>query len=190
MNNTSPEIQELLKQIEERTGIKPKSPTDFNRLGDIIWESTHEQLSASTLKRLWGYFKSVGAIRNSTLVILAQYLGFRNWEDYLEHLDQDNGSDPILSPTVRTEDLSIGDRVTVSWKPNRRCTFRYLGNQQFIVETAENSKIKTGDTFCCNLFIQGAPLYLTHLIQNNNPPLTFVAGKKDGLCEIMLIRVS
>ena len=184
MNNTSPEIQELLKLIEERTGVKPKSPTDFDHLSDIIWENTHEQLSASTLKRLWGYFKGVGAIRNSTLVILAKYLGFKDWVDFLAYLNQENGSDPVLSPLVKTEDLSVGDRVTVSWKPNRRCTFRYLGNQQFIVEAAENSKLKVGNTFSCSVFILGAPLYLTDLKQGDNAPVAFVAGKKDGLCEI------
>ena len=184
MTNTDPEIQELLKQIEECTGIKPKSPTDFNQLSDIIWESTHEQLSASTLKRLWGYFKGVGTIRNSTLVILAKYLGFKGWDDFLAHLSQKNGSDPVLSPLVKAEDLSVGECITVSWKPNRRCTFRYLGNQQFIVESSENSKLKTGNTFSCSVFILNAPLYLTDLIQGDNAPVAFVAGKKDGLCEI------
>ena len=89
-----------------------------------------------------------------------------------------------MSPHVKAEDLNVGDRVTVSWKPNRRCIFRYLGNQQFIVEAAENSKLKAGNTFSCSVFILGAPLYLTDLVQGDNTPVAFVAGKKDGLCEI------
>lgn len=185
MNSNSPEIQELLKRIEERTGLKPKSPADFDRLSDIVWESTHEPLSASTLKRLWGYFKGVGAIRNSTLVILANYLGFKDWDNFLAHLNQENGSDPIESFHIKTDDLRVGDHITVSWKPNRRCTFRYLGNQQFIVEAAENSKLKVGNTFSCSVFIQGAPLYLTDLVQGGHVPVAFVAGKKDGLCEVI-----
>ena len=184
MTHTDPEIQELLKQIEERTGINPKSPSDFDQISDIIYESTRESLSASTLKRLWGYFKSEVTIRHSTLVILAKYLEFKSWDDFLAHLKQDNGSDPVLSPLVKSEDLNVGDRITVSWKPNRRCTFRYLGNQQFIVEASENSKLKEGNTFSCSVFILNAPLYLTDLIQGDNAPVAFVAGKKDGLCEI------
>lgn len=184
MNNNSPEIQEIIKRIEERTNIKPKSPADFDQLSDIIWESTHEHLSASTLKRLWGYFKGVGTIRNSTLVILARFLGFKDWDDFLAHLNQDNGSDPVLSAHIKTDDLHVGDRITVSWKPNRCCTFRYLGNQQFIVETAENSKLKAGNIFRCNVFILGAPLYITDLVQGDKAPVTFVAGKKDGLCQL------
>ena len=185
MNNNSPEIQELLKQFEEKVNIKPKSPTDFNQLSNIIWERTHEPLSASTLKRLWGYFDGVGTIRNSTLVILAKFLGFKDWDDFLAHLNQNNGSDPIQSFHVKAEDLQVGDRIHVAWKPNRRCTFRHLGNQQFIVEAAENSKLKVGNTFSCSVFILGAPLYLTDLIQDGNAPVTFVAGKRDGLCEII-----
>ena len=77
--------------------------------------------------------------------------------------------------------------LTVSWKPNRRCTFRYLGNQQFIVEATENSKLKVGNTFSCSVFILGAPLYLTDLKQGDNAPVAFVAGKKDGLCEIKIL---
>ena len=185
MNNNSPEIQELLRQIDDTIDFKLKSPADFDRLSDIIWERTRETISPSTLKRLWGYFKGVGTIRNSTLVILAKYLGYKGWDDFLCHLNQENGSDPVASPTVKTDDLSIDDRITVSWKPNRRCTFRYLGNQQFIVEKAENSKLKTGDTFCCSVFIVGAPLYLTNLVQGDKAPVTFIAGKKDGLCEVI-----
>ena len=31
---------------------------------------------------------------------------------------------------------------------------------------------------------QPKPLYLTDLIQENNPPVAFVAGTKGGLCEL------
>ena len=65
-----------------------------------------------------------------------------------------------------------------------RCTFRYLGKEQFVVEEAENSKLKVGDTFYCNLFILGEPLYLSRLVQGNNPPVDFVVGNKGGLCEL------
>ena len=184
MNNNNPEILELLKRIEQTIDFNLKSPADFDKLSGIIWERTHENISPSTLKRLWGYFDGVKTIRNSTLVILSKYLGYKGWNDYLAHLNQDNGSDPVLSPVLKTEDLEVGDRVTVSWKPNRRCTFRYLGSQQFIVEKAVNSKLKAGNTFCCSVFIVGAPLYLTNLVQDDQAPATFVAGKKDGLCEV------
>ena len=69
----------------------------------------------------------------------------------------------MVSPHINTEDLSVGDHVFVSWKPDRCCTFRYLGDMKFIL---------------------GEPLYLSDLIQKNNPPVTFVVGNKDGLCKL------
>lgn len=65
-----------------------------------------------------------------------------------------------------------------------RCTFRYLGDSQFVVEKAENSKLKVGNTFSASLFILGEPLFLSNLVQGGNPPVPFVVGNRDGLCEI------
>ena len=63
-------------------------------------------------------------------------------------------------------------------------SFRYLGDGGFVVERAENSKLKVGDTFSASLFILHEPLYLSRLVQGSKPPVSFVVGNKDGLCEI------
>ena len=184
MQKTSPEISELKQQIEECVGRKMRTSNDFTFLSGAIWERTHENLSTSTLKRLWGYVDGPDTARNSTLEILSRFLGFNDWDGFINHISQTSGSDQVQSEHIRTEDLSVGDLVSVSWKPNRRCTFRYLGDYRFIVESAENSKLKVGNTFRCGLFILGEPLYLNDLVQGNNPPVAFVVGNKDGLCEL------
>ena len=186
MRKTSPEISELKKRIEKQLKRKVKTPNDFIFLSGAIWNRTHETMSPTTLKRLWGYIDGADETRNSTLEILSRFLGFNNWDDFVKEIGQSSGSDPVLSFHIKADDLSIGDRVFVSWKPDRHCTFRYLGDQQFIVEQAENSKLKVGNTFYTNLFILGEPLYLSDLIQNNNPPVAFVVGNRDGLCEVKL----
>ena len=184
MQKTSPEISELKQRIEESVHRKMKTSSDFTFLSGAIWERIHENLSDSTLKRLWGYVDGADATRNSTLEILSKFLGFKDWDDFLELIGQDNGSDRVKKQHIKTDELTAGDRVSVSWKPNRRCTFRYLGDYRFIVEQAENSKLKAGDTFRCGLFILGEPLYLNDLVQGNNPPVAFVVGNKGGLCEL------
>ena len=184
MQKTSPEISELKKRIENQLKRKVKTPNDFIFLSGAIWERTHQTMSPTTLKRLWGYIDGADETRNSTLEILSQFLGFDNWDDFLKDIAIGNGSDPVVSPHIKAEDLHIGDRIFVSWKPDRRCTFRYLGNLQFVVDSAENSKLKAGNTFYASLFILGEPLYLSDLVQGNNPPVAFVVGNKDGLCEL------
>lgn len=184
MQKTNPEISELKQQIEESLGRKMKTSADFTFLSGAIWERTHENLSSSTLKRIWGYVDGADTTRNSTLEILSKFLGFKDWDSFLEHISQDNGSDRVIKQHIKTDDLAVGDLVSVSWKPNRHCTFRYLGEYRFIVEQAENSKLKVGNTFRCGLFILGEPLYLNDLVQSNESPVAFVVGNKDGLCEL------
>lgn len=184
MNKTSPEIAELKKQIEASVKRKMKTPTDFIFLSGAVWDHTHETMSPTTLKRLWGYIEGADKTRNSTLEILSRFLGFTNWEEFVESISQEGNSDEVLSPHIKASELKKGDLVKVSWRPNRRCTFRYLGKEQFVVEEAENSKLKVGDTFCCSLFILGEPLYLSRLVQDNNSPIDFVVGNKGGLCEL------
>ena len=62
----------------------------------------------------------------------------------------------IYTPGARymiciADDLTAGDHIMVSWKPNRRCTFRYIGDGRFMVEKSENSKLKVGNTFSCGI---------------------------------------
>ena len=184
MKKTSPEIHELKKQVENRLKRKMKTPNDFIFLSGVVWERTHETISPTTLKRLWGYVDGADQTRSSTLDILSRSLGFQDWDDFLGNIDRSSGSDPVLSPHISADELNVGDRVSVSWKPDRRCVFRYLGDSRFIVEMAENSKLKVGDTFSASLFILHEPLYLNNLVQGNNPPVAFVVGNRDGLCEI------
>lgn len=184
MQKTSPEIAELKHRIETNLKRKMKTPTDFIFLSGAVFERTRETMSPTTLKRLWGYVDGADQTRNSTLEILSQFLGFNGWDQFIEEINKDNGSDKVLSPHIDAKDLNVGDKVKVSWRPDRRCTFRYLGDQRFIVEQAENSKLKVGNTFLASLFILGEPLYLSELVQGNNPPVAFVVGNRDGLCEL------
>lgn len=184
MKKTSPEIHELKRMLEEQIKRKVKTPSDFIFLSGVVWERTHETLSPTTLKRLWGYIDGADETRGSTLNILSRALGFRDWDAFLDHLDKTGGSDPVLSPHISVEDLTPGDRISVAWKPDRRCIFRYLGGAQFVVEQAENSKLKAGNTFSTRLFILGEPLFLDGLVQGSNPPVPFVVGNRDGLLEL------
>ncbi len=183
MLKSAPEIAELKSRIEDDMKRKMRTPNDFIFLSGAIWDRTHQTMSPTTLKRLWGYIDGADTTRNSTLNILSRFLGFDDWEAFNKHLEG-SGSSPVVSPHISTDELQESDLVFVSWQPNRRCTFRYLGDSKFVVEQAENSKLKVGNTFYCSLFILNEPLYLTDLVQGKNPPVAFVVGNRDGLCEI------
>ena len=183
-----PEIYELRLRIETSIKRKIQTPADFDFLRGIIWERTHEQISTSTLKRLWGYVDGIDNARNSTLNVLSKALGYENWDAFILKLKLENmdNSDLVMSESVSSSDLKIGDRLMIAWQPNRVCRLKYLGDNQFEVMESHNSKLKVGDTFRCGLFILGEPVYINDLRQNNGTgePKLFVIGNKSGLVKL------
>ena len=183
-----PEIYELRLRIETSIKRKIQTPADFDFLRGIIWERTHEQISTSTLKRLWGYVDGIDNARNSTLNVLSKALGYENWDAFILKLKSENvvNSDLVMSESVSSSDLKIGDRLMIAWQPNRVCRLKYLGDNQFEVMESHNSKLKVGDTFRCGLFILGEPVYINDLRQNNGTgePKLFVIGNKSGLTKL------
>lgn len=183
-----PEIYELRLRIEASIKRKIETPADFDFLRGIIWERTHEQISTSTLKRLWGYVDGVDNARNSTLNVLSKALGYENWDAFILKLKSENvdNSDLVMSESMSSSDLKIGDRLMIAWQPNRVCWLKYLGDNQFEVMESQNSKLKVGDTFRCGLFILGEPVYINDLRQNNGTgePKLFVIGNKSGLTKL------
>ena len=82
--NKSPELIELCTAIEQWAGKMMSGPTDFDALSMKIWDKTHVQLSSSTLKRIWGYYKDTGKAHRSSLDILAQCLEYAGYADFVE----------------------------------------------------------------------------------------------------------
>ena len=189
MNKNAPEIIQLRLDVEQRAGFRPSSPADFDTLILKIWEALHENIALSTLERLWGYVDGANNTRQSTLNLLARYVGAKDWRDYLEQLtkEEHGSSHPFIAEGVHTQDLQPGQQLEVTWLPNRRCVFRYLGDMRFEVVESVNSKLSVGDTFTSSFFLIGQPLYIDQLIQNAQPPVSYVAGNNGGLQSVTLL---
>jgi hypothetical protein len=193
MNKYSPEIATLRMDIEREVKRKIRTPYDFEFLAGVIWERLHENLSPTTLKRLWGYIDGADTTRRTTLCLLAQFLGFADWETYLASLATrtDIESAAFEGEGVHIDDLQPGDRVEVTWLPNRRCVFRYEGEAHFMVEEAANAKLHVGDSFDTTCFLVGKPMYLDNLQRDEVPStkesVSYVAGSKNGLNSVKLV---
>ena len=187
--NHSPEIKSLRSDLEQRVGQQLQSPADFQLLIQQIWEKNHAVLSLSTVKRLWGYVESNGAPRLSTLNTLAQFLGFTDWNAYLVALEQRGGTESAMftGEGMQTADLQVGDRIAVAWQPNRQCTFRYLGDNQFVVEESKNAKLQRGTTFSASRFMISQPMYLDNILLADGTRTSYVAGKHHGLTSVTKI---
>ena len=183
MNKYAPEILQLRLDVEARFGSHPATPADFELLIARIWDATHENIALSTLERLWGYVDGANNTRRSTLNLLARYIGFRDWDDYLEQLNrkEHGSSHSFIAEGVHTRDLKPGQEIEVTWLPNRRCVFRYVGDMRFEVLESQHSKLHVGDTFLTTFFLKGQPLYIDHLILTGQSAVSYIAGNNGGL---------
>lgn len=89
------EQEKLRKKVEETLGFTPVAKRHFEQLSEAIFESTHEQISSTTLRRLWGY-QEVGqqtSVRRFTLTLLARYAGYKDYDDFLSGLN--GNSEPV-----------------------------------------------------------------------------------------------
>ena len=183
MNKNAPEIIQLRLDVEQRAGIRPSSPADFETLILKIWEVLHENIALSTLERLWGYVDGAENTRQSTLDLLARFVDHRDWRDYLEQLTkkEQGSSHSFIGEGLHTQDLQPNQRIEVTWLPNRRCVFRYLGDMRFVVEESIHSKLQVGDTFSCRTIAQGEVLIVDHLETANGTFEGYSMGNKNGL---------
>ncbi|MBR5434395.1 MAG: hypothetical protein IK117_08155 [Bacteroidales bacterium] len=190
MEKQDSEIVLLKEKIELVLAKKMKVPADFDFLSGAIWERIHERVSASTLKRIWGYVGKNIVARESTLDILSRFLNYRNWDDFVEssNASEERQSDIVLTPYIRTQDLMVSQKIDVSWKPNRHCVFEYLGGMQYKVLVSENSHLRVGDTFCCGIFVIGEAMILDSLVQNGAAPVRYIIGSSDGLDNLRIIK--
>lgn len=180
----NPQHITLLRQlVSEVSDHRLETTTDFIFLAGEIYGRVKERLSVSTLKRLWGYVDGYASVRIATLDILARFAGFSDYETFVADYCEVEGvqsSHRVTGNSIYAHDLKAGDKIEITWNPNRRCLFTYQGDGLFVVTEAKNSKLKMGDRFLCGRFTLNEPLYVEYLTQDNKKEL-FVVGNKGGL---------
>lgn len=176
------QLAALRQAVEDHYGQAINSPTDFAGLCDQLVLAQGEQISVSTLKRVWGYVTGYATIRVSTLNILSRYAGCRDWRDFCDTLANPDVSDFPAGDVVVLSTLKVGDNVEVKWSPGRRIVAQYLGQGRMRVIESQRSKLAVGTTFSCNGFVNGEQLILTQVETSSaEQALTYVCGKRGGI---------
>lgn len=108
----------IQEQLKRKSGLDFSTPADIDRLALDIESKTGERLGTNTLKRLLGVIEDERDPRQSTLQVIALYLGYDNWQTMLE-MDGCENSDFDESPEeLRSCDLTPGTMVEFEYLPN------------------------------------------------------------------------
>ena len=178
-----PELAYLLTEVENKYGRRIATTTDFESLSFVIEHQTGEQISSSTLKRLWGYVSLNPTPRIATLDVLSKFVGHKNFKAFCESLKESkNFVSTFFTARCQTvAELRPGVEVTIGWAPNRLVRLNYLGDFLFEVVCSENSQLLPGDRFELSEIIIGYPLYISRILRDGKYTPSYVAGRNDGI---------
>ena len=181
-----PELNFLLQKAEEKYAHRITVPKDFELLAENISQTVHERISASTLKRLWGYDAYDSTPSPVTLDILAKYVDAGSFKKFCESLKQDPAysSGFLHTEHIESRSLQPGDTLEIAWNPNRLVTLSYLGNYCFRVVESQNASLASGDEFEAVIFLKGYPLYLAQIERKGEVLPAYVAGIQNGLTRV------
>lgn len=180
---------EILKRIKEKAGIDMTKSVDFDILAQAIRDHTNESLGVNTLKRLFGYKTEKVVPRLSTLDVIAQYLGFQDYESLIKELGEE-ADISMFTPidSIEVKDLEKGTQVRISYDPNRIFFLTYLGDMQFIVNEVEGSKnILKGDVLTITQLAVGHRLVVAQVNRSGENLGTYEAAKFKGLKSVELV---
>lgn len=188
MSKEIPELKFLLSEVEKAYSRSVSTTTDFEALSVVIERDINERLSASTLKRLWGYVSNNSSPSLTTLNILSRFVGKRDFRTFCEDLKKMElfESSFFTSTFISASDLAPGDTVRIGWNPDRIVCLEYLGNFRFRVVQNYNSSLREGDEFECSSFFLGYPLYIPRILRNEEYTPSYIAGSANGLTTLEL----
>ncbi|MCM1139397.1 MAG: hypothetical protein NC453_12575 [Muribaculum sp.] len=135
-----------IEQLREKSGLNFDRASDFSSLAALIANDTKHTIGVTTLKRLFGYIEDTRVTNQSTLNIIAQYLGYKSWEVYANsfRIDSDWNDD---HETIWIENLMTGTKIEVAYLNRYVCfeVLEYDGFKALKVTSANNSSLKIGD---------------------------------------------
>jgi len=75
-------LEQLKKEVLKKFGEELCYNKDCEALAEIVCQATGGRISATTIRRLYGFLKSPSAPSKFTLDLLAQYIGFKSWSNF------------------------------------------------------------------------------------------------------------
>lgn len=135
-----------IELIKKKSGLLFDRASDFSTLAALIADETKSTIGVTTLKRLFGYIADSRETNKGTLNILAQYIGYHSWEEYISEMRIDSDWN-LDSDTIWVACLSIGTVIEVGYL-NRMVTFEVIitpEGKALRVMNAKNSSLYKDD---------------------------------------------
>jgi hypothetical protein len=178
-------ISKLIQEkVEERFGKPIRYAKDCEILSASIQAFTGEKISCSTVKRLFGLIESDNEPRLYTLDIIAQYLGYINYDHLLQEFNPNKSDLGQSIERITSNDLKIGDTIRLKYAPNRFLAVNYLDDCIFKIVESNDPKILKDELLVFNNVGKFLPLFASCRSSKNGNAKNIVLGKISGITSI------
>lgn len=177
----------IIKLLNEKTGKDVTTPPGAEFLRNDIESKVGERLSLNTIKRLTGIINYESSPRISTLDILSQYLGYKDWHKLMQtlngkisHFNYDENFIDLLS-------LPLGKQIKIGWYPDRQITIEHKGNGIYLILESANSKLNSGDFLTLSQIALGFPFMVKEVVRESKSLGNYIAAIDEGISFIEII---
>ena len=177
----------IIQLLKEKSGNDLRLPSDCEFLSLDIESKMGVRVGATTLKRLLGFALDEREPHDSTLDVIARYLGYANWDELSTIEDKGNSDFSADDYEVRSTDLLPEAIVEITYLPDRKVVMQYLGNQHYRVTESQNSKLLIGDDLEIQTFVLHHPLLVLNVVRDGKSLGQFTAGRISGLSSIKVV---
>lgn len=173
----------LIGRLEKIVGRALSTSADYQYMSDCIATRIGEYISPTTIKRINGYLSEPVKARRSTLNILSRVVGYEGYDDFCANaMVSECDSDPARGNWLDVSELTRGDRVELTWFPDRRCLICFLGEDLWEVVDSEATRLRAGQRFRCRHIIAGEPLQILLEPSALTPRMVgYVCGRQHGV---------
>lgn len=180
---------DLRKRIEEAYGQEIRYPLDCDGLSFEIQRRTGQHLSASTLKRMFGLVGQQVKPRVATMDIIAMFLGYKSMKDMESQAGEgcDISSFISIEEEIESAKLTPGTQIQFTYDPDRFLSMTYIGDNQYIVNESQNSKLLKGDIVRITHLAIGFELLASEVIRNGGNIGAYRAAKEGGLTSLEVL---
>lgn len=177
---------DLAKAIDQAMGHHISTSTGFTALSNEVLRRTGKHISASTIKRIYGYIPNHSEARESTLDILSLFAGFGTWQQFCTAQQtvavEAPGSGFVNARKIDVAELPLNTVVRLRWAPERLAACLYRGDYTFEVLRSEKTRLVQGTIFKCFTILSGESMMLDNvLIGGVGTPVTYSIGLNYGV---------
>lgn len=183
-------LKQLISKTNQYLGSVPTTPADFNELSLRIEKCTGHPVSASTLKRVWGYVAYDSFPSPNTLNTLCLFIGAGDWQSFMnapEDVVEIEVSDFTDLMEVDIPNLNAGDIVKATWHGGKGCEMVYIGDQKFRLLKADNIKLTSGDVFRMEMLKVGSPFCALDIKRSDTIIPGYVGARSNGISSLEIM---